>query len=251
MAGAMVVTVLLLFVLLFGDIFTGRAVHGFSNTSNQITIRVTGHQWWWALEYVDPTPSNTVTTANEIHIPVGRPIQIELNSTDVIHSFWVPSLHGKKDLVPGHRTTIWLQADRPGTYWGQCAEYCGLQHALMRLVVVAEPEDVFDAWLKGQRQSAAEPATDSEKHGQQVFLSTTCVMCHTITGTIAGGRVGPDLTHLASRSILAAGAIPNARGHLAGWIADPQTIKPGAKMPQNPLPPEDLRDLVDYLEALK
>jgi cytochrome c oxidase subunit 2 len=245
------ITVVILFVLLFGDYVTGRSIHQFSYSANPVSITVTGHQWWWEFRYEDKLPVNLFTTANEIHIPTGRPVRLFLQSADVIHSFWVPNLAGKKDLIPNHSTEIWLQADKPGTYYGQCAEYCGYEHALMRMVVVADEPAQFDAWLFAQRQVPPPPTAPLLKHGQQVFLSSQCVMCHTITGTPAGGRVGPDLTHVGSRSTLAAGALPNMPGHLAGWIIDPQRIKPGVKMPQNNLNPQDLRAVLEYLDSLK
>jgi cytochrome c oxidase subunit 2 len=178
-------------------------------------------------------------------------VKIFLQSADVIHSFWVPNLHGKRDLIPNHATEIWLQADKPGTYNGQCAEFCGYEHAKMRLTVTAEKPAEFEAWLFAARQIPPEPSTEILKRGKQVFLSSQCVMCHTITGTRAGGRLGPDLTHVGSRRTLAAGSLPNMPGHLAGWIIDPQQIKPGARMPQNNIKPQDLRALLEYLESLK
>ena len=214
-------------------------------------IQVIGHQWWWEVIYQDQTPSNIVTTANEIHIPVGRPIKIELKSGDVIHSFWIPNLHGKKDAFPDHDSAIWLRADKEGTYDGQCAEFCGYQHAQMRLQVIAESEEKFQQWLKNARKNAPDPQTEAQKRGQQVFLGTTCVMCHTIQGTNAGARLGPNLTHVAGRKRIAAGTLPNTAGHLAGWIVDPQKIKPGVRMPQNPLDPQDLLALLEYIESLK
>ena len=192
-----------------------------------------------------------VTTANEIHVPVGRPVQFELHSTDVIHSFWAPNFNGKKDLIPGHPTTLLITASRAGTFRGQCAEYCGAQHAHMRFVMVAEPVAAFDGWLAAQRQPSAAPGTEEEKKGLQVFTSSSCVLCHTIQGTSARGTVGPNLTHIASRPRLAAGTLPNNEGHLGGWILDPQQIKPGAHMPQNNLSPADLKALLSYLETLK
>jgi cytochrome c oxidase subunit 2 len=244
-------TVVVLFGLLFADFTTGRRIHRTSEASDFVSIKLVGHQWWWEVHYKDAVASNTIETANEIHVPVGKPVCVELNSGDVIHSFWVPNVQGKKDLVPGHPTTVWFQVDRPGTYYGECAEYCGYQHAQMRLMVVAEEPAKFDQWLAASRELAPEPSTDAQRRGQLVFTRSTCAMCHAITGTDAGGRVGPNLTHIASRTRLAAGAIANVRGHLAGWIVDPQTIKPGARMPQNNLAPEDLRDLLDYLESLR
>jgi cytochrome c oxidase subunit 2 len=248
--GSLVATTVVLFFLLISDHVVGRSLHQFP-TENAVKIRAVGHQWWWEFRYDDPTPSNILTTANEIHIPLGRPVDFELQSTDVIHSFWVQILNGKRDMIPGHPTHSVMQADRPGTYWGQCAEFCGYQHAKMKFKVVAESEEDFQKWLAASRQPAVEPTTDRLKKGQSVFLSRTCVMCHTIQGTPAGGMIGPELTHIASRSAIAAGSLPNTRGYLAGWIADPQQIKPGTRMPPNALPPDELQALLDYLESLK
>ena len=218
---------------------------------NGITIEVTGRQWWWEVRYTDVDASNIFTTANEIHIPVGIPVMFTLHGGDVIHSFWVPNLAGKKDLIPGKVNTIWLQADKPGVYRGQCAEYCGLQHAQMALWVIAEPQEQFNAWRQSQTQTSVPPASDSQKRGQQVFLTSTCVMCHAINGTPAGSNIGPNLTHIASRNTLAAATMANTRDHLAQWIKDSQTIKPGNKMPQNNLSDADLQSLIDYLQSLK
>jgi cytochrome c oxidase subunit 2 len=192
-----------------------------------------------------------VTTANEIHIPVGRVVHFKLRSNDVIHSFWVPNLHGKTDLIPGHIADTWIRADRAGTYRGQCAEFCGYQHAHMALTVVAETEGQFRNWYAAQLQSAIQPATQQQARGRQVFLSSTCIMCHRIQGTDAGGAVGPDLTHIASRQTIAAATLENTREHLRQWILDSQAIKPGNRMPPNPLNAEDLEALLDYLQTLK
>jgi cytochrome c oxidase subunit 2 len=259
---AIVVTVVTLFALLLGDFATGRALGRVMESPDPLRIQVTAHQWWWEVKYLDwperfgeRVPSNGISTANEIHVPVDsqHPVAVEfkLESHDVIHSFWAPNLHGKKDIIPGHPTNLWLQADRPGEYYGDCGEFCGYQHAQMRLVIVAEPVDQFQSWLAAQRQSAPEPENDTQRRGLNVFLHTSCVMCHSIQGTPARGLVGPDLTHVSSRKLLAAGAVPNVRGHLAGWIIDPQRIKPGTRMPQNNLSPLDLRALLEYLETLK
>jgi cytochrome c oxidase subunit 2 len=244
------VTVVLLFVLLVGEFVTSRALDTLPE-EDAVNITLTGHQWFWDVQYNDPDPSQIVMTANEIHVPVGRTVKIELISRDVIHSFWVPNLHGKKDLIPGHPTNTTLRADRPGVYWGQCAEYCGLQHANMRFQVIAEPEEDFRRWLDAQRQPAPEPQTEGQRRGREVFLKSSCVMCHWVSGTPAMSRVGPDLTHVASRQRIAAGTLPNTRGHLGGWVADPQGIKPGVRMPANSLRPDDFRALLDYLESLK
>jgi cytochrome c oxidase subunit 2 len=249
-AGAIGTTVVILLGLLIASVWTNRAVASLG-ASSAVTISITGHQWWWEAEYESATPSERFLTANELHIPVGRPVALKVTSTDVIHSIWIPNLHGKRDLIPGYTTAIWLQADRPGLYRGQCAEFCGLQHAHMALYVVAEADDQFEKWRAGQIKAAIEPSTDQERRGRDVFLHGTCTECHTVRGTIAGARLGPDLTHLASRGTIGAGTLPNMRGHLAGWIADPQQIKPGVRMPPNSVPGEDFQRLLAYLETLK
>jgi cytochrome c oxidase subunit II len=216
-----------------------------------ITIEITGHQWWWAVRYLGAAPGDATETANEIHIPVGRPVAVRLLARDVIHSFWVPQLQGKLDLVPGKVNVTWLQADRPGTYRGQCAEFCGVQHARMGLLVVAQPPDEFAAWLARQRAPAAEPIDELARGGQRLFLDRGCAFCHTVRGTTAFfGRVGPDLTHVASRRTLAAAMLTNVGGHLAGWIANPQALKPGNRMPQVPLEPAEFHAVLRYLQGL-
>ncbi|HKY43096.1 MAG TPA: c-type cytochrome, partial [Pyrinomonadaceae bacterium] len=211
----------------------------------------TGHQWWWEIRYLDVDASNVFTTANEIHIPVGVPVTFRLTANDVIHSFWVPNLAGKKDLIPGKINTLWFQADRPGAYRGQCAEYCGMQHAQMALWVVAESPEQFNAWRQNQVRSSITPTSDSQRRGQQVFLSSTCVMCHTINGTPAGSNIGPNLTHVGSRNTIAGATRANTREHLAQWIKDSQVVKPGNRMPQHNFSDADLQALVDYLQSLK
>jgi len=260
--GALAVTVVTLFVLLASDFATGRALHRLAGNPEELHVRLIGHQWWWDVNYDDwPSrfgergPSNTFKTANEIHIPVDpqHPVTLELklDSHDVIHSFWVPNLHGKRDLIPGHPTEIFIQVDKPGIYWGECAEYCGYQHANMRIAVIAQSVDEFRQWIAQQQSTPPEPTTDVQKRGKEVFLHSSCVMCHTVGGTMARGAVGPDLTHFASRQLLAAGAAPNRPGFLAGWIVDPQKIKPGCGMPQNSIGATDLRALLEYLETLQ
>lgn len=248
--GATAVSGVILIGLLIVSVSTGRAVLSLP-PADALTLEVVGHQWWWEIRYEDPVSSRRFTTANEIHIPVGRPIRVKTRSNDVIHSFWVPNLHGKRDLIPGHPSETWLQADRPGVFRGPCAEFCGAQHANMHLLVVAEPPAAFEAWRQAQLKPAAPPATPLQLRGQTVFLSLPCSTCHTIAGTPAGGRIGPDLTHLASRRTLAAGTLPNTRGYLGGWILDPQTQKPGSKMPPVALQPDDLEALLAYLESLR
>jgi cytochrome c oxidase subunit 2 len=247
---AVLATAAILFVFLIADFVTGRRIDALGEGTAPI-IRVTAHQWWWEVRYDDATASNAFTTANEIHLPVNRTVRIELESADVIHSFWVPNLHGKTDAIPGQTTRTYLRADREGVFWGQCAEFCGHQHANMRFLVVVEPEDQFQRWLAAQRLPAAEPSDEGQRRGQKVFLMNTCVMCHTVGGTPAASRVGPDLTHVASRSRIAAGTLPMTRGHLAGWVTDPHGVKPGVRMSVNPLKPADLQALLDYLESLK
>jgi cytochrome c oxidase subunit 2 len=243
-------TVVIAFVTLVYDFAIGRNLMA-EDSPPALTIRVTGHQWWWEVEYEDSIAQNRAHLANELHIPVGRPIRIRLVSHDVIHSFWMPNLGGKKDLIPGHDNEIWVRADRPGVYRGQCAEFCGIEHAKMTLFVVAEPPDRFSAWLARQREPARTPNDSLASRGRLLFEGGSCAMCHTVESTLAGGRVGPDLTHVASRIGLAAGAVPNTPGNLAGWIIDPQTIKPGALMPSHAVAPLDLRALVAYLETLQ
>jgi cytochrome c oxidase subunit 2 len=249
--GCVIATVVILFILLFSDFLTGRAIYALSSDPNALIIKVTGHQWWWEVQYDDPQPGNVVTTANEIHIPTGRTVKIDLRSLDVIHSFWVPNLHGKKDLIPGHPTSTWLKAEREGKFRGQCAEFCGYQHAHMRLEFVAETPDKFETWIATQRTTAPDPATPSRQRGQQVFLQNQCITCHAIQGTNARATAGPDLTHFGSRGLLAAGALLNTPRDLADWIANPQNIKPGVRMPANQFNADELNALVDYLESLK
>lgn len=248
--GAVGVTVAILLVFIFYDFSAGRSLRA-PQQSNYLTVEITGHEWWWEVEYADTSAHNRVHTANEIHIPVGVPVRVELAANDVIHSLWVPELAGKRDLVPGYRQTFWLQADTAGVYRGQCAEFCGLQHAHMALYVIADPPARFQSWLASQRSPAATPSDSLAVRGLQVFLGAQCPVCHSVGGTPAYGSVGPDLTHLASRQTIAAGTLANTRGNLGGWIMNPQSIKPGNDMPPSQLEPRDLRALLAYLETLK
>jgi cytochrome c oxidase subunit 2 len=248
--GGIIATALILFVFLVGSFYTGRALYSPAD-DRALSIKVTGHQWWWDVEYDAVPASDTVHTANEIHIPVGQLVKLRLTSSDVIHSLWVPNLNGKKDLIPGHEIVLTFQADREGEFRGQCAEYCGYQHAHMAFKVIAEAPEKFYEWMNRQRAPAAEPANEAEARGREVFLKGPCVMCHSIRGTDAGGRVGPELTHLKSRTTIAAATLPNTRGHLAGWVTNSQEIKPGNQMPPVPLEPEELQALLAYLESLK
>lgn len=248
-AVAIALTVIGLFSFLIASVITGKRAEGITS-KNPISIQVIGHQWWWEIRYLNSDPSMIVTSANEVHVPVGVPIVIQTSSADVIHSFWVPNLFGKRDLIPGYQGTIWFKADHEGVYRGQCAEYCGHQHAHMAFYVIVEPVANFQQWLEQQVKPAPEPADPVATRGREVFLTGPCVMCHTIRGTTAGSHVGPDLTHLASRRTIAAGTLPNSRGNLAGWILDSQRIKPGNRMPPNNLSGDDLNALLTYLQTL-
>lgn len=223
----------------------------FGSKGEGVTILVTGHQWWWEVRYEDPRPDHIVRTANEIHIPVGQPVTLKLESSDVIHSFWVPTLMGKQDLITGRQNTVRFTAERPGIYRGQCAEFCGLQHAHMAILVIAMPREEFDAWQAAQIKAADPPSDPERQRGQAIFLSKPCVMCHQVRGTSAGGQVAPELTHVGSRRYLAAGTVPMSRGNLAAWIVDPHSIKPGVNMPLIKLEPDELNAVSAYLEGLK
>lgn len=212
-----------------------------------LTIHVIGRLWWWEVQY----PEQQFVTANEIHIPVGQPVRIVLSSPNVIHSFWVPELHGKMDLVPGAVNSMWIQADQPGVYWGECAEFCGTQHAKMNFLVIAQPAEEYQAWLEQQQQPAAIPTDTLAYQGQQVFFSANCLYCHAIRGTDATGNLGPDLTHLASRRTLGAAIQENTLGNLGGWIVGPQHIKPGNLMPPSDLTSTELQALLAYLATLE
>jgi cytochrome c oxidase subunit 2 len=223
------------------------AAVGSPPTRPALTLEITGHQWWWEVRYLAADPSQTFATANEIHIPAGRPVLIKLNGADVIHSFWIPALAGKTDTIPGRTNLTWMQAGRPGTYRGQCTEYCGLQHAHMAAFVIADPPDAFEAW----RQAQLQPAAATPLAGGSALFVERCGACHTVRGTGAGGVSGPDLTHLMSRATLAAGTVQNTISGLEGWIANPQALKPGARMPATDLSGAELGQVTAYLETLK
>jgi cytochrome c oxidase subunit 2 len=247
------VTTAVLIALLVGSTHGGHGLNPLLRAHDVLVVRVIARQWWWEFRYQGAAPDQEVTTANELHVPVGQPVLLELISRDVIHSFWVPALHGKRDLIPGHDSTTYIQADRAGLYRGQCAEFCGAQHAKMGFLVIAQTPADFHAWLARQRQPAVSPLPTDEAaaRGREVFLRGTCPMCHTISGTPAGATMGPDLTHLGSRLTLGAGSMPNARDHLADWIVDSQNVKPGNRMPPVPIRGRELQDLLAYLETLQ
>lgn len=212
----------------------------------EMTVEVIGHQWWWEYRY----PDLGVVTANELHLPVGVPVRLELASDDVIHSFWVPRIGWKMDLMPNDTNVMTVTLDETGVFDGACAEYCGTQHAWMRVRLVAQPQSDFDAWVAAQRQPASVPAGELERLGEDIFFSNTCVNCHTIRGTTADAAVGPDLTHFGSRETIGAGVVENTSEHLAAWVADPASIKPGVLMPGYRLTEEETTALVAYLEGL-
>ncbi len=215
-------------------------------------IVLTGHQWWWQIQYVSGPVDQHFTTANEMHIPVGQNVDIQLRTADVIHTFWVPRLHGKMDLIPGQPNMIRIRADRPGTYRGQCSEFCGDQHANMAMLVIADPPGQYAQWVADQRADAAQPTTPDTQAGEQVFLSGPCAFCHTVRGTDAAGVVAPDLTHIASRESLAADTLVNNKANLEAWITHAQSLKPGCEMPNlTEFTGLQLRQMTDYLQTLQ
>ncbi|MBW6530348.1 cytochrome c oxidase subunit II [Sphingomonas sp. RRHST34] len=241
-AGAIVLG---LTVLITGSFFADRALFA-TRAAPALEVRVTGHQWWWRVQYRDRVSDGWIETANELHLPQGVTVRLVLNSADVIHSFWVPNVAGKLDMVPGRTNRLDVTARRPGWYRGQCAEFCGTQHAHMAFAVKVEPPAAFRAWLAAQ----AAPAAPAEGRGAAAFQAT-CAACHAIRGAGAAGRAGPDLTHVAARRTLAAGALTMTRGNLQGWIAQPKAIKPGTSMPAIPLTPADADAVATYLATLR
>jgi cytochrome c oxidase subunit II len=217
----------------------------------KLAINLTGNQWWWDAQYIASDNSKMIRTANELHLPVGVPVHIYLKSNDVIHSFWVPSLAGKQDLIPGRDNDITITPTKVGIFRGQCAEFCGAEHAKMALIVDVDSYPDFIKWWQHQLQTAPSPSTQLARAGYAYVTSRACSACHSIAGTPANGTVGPDLTHLASRRTIAAGAMPMSEGNLYGWVEDPQSLKPGTKMPTIGLEPDQLHAVVTYLETLK
>lgn len=249
----------ILFVLGLG-LLRSFPIHGMHGAASQMQmahsmkpeIRIIGHQWWWQIEYLDDDTSRQFTTANELHLPTGRPVNIEVRTQDVMHSFWVPALHGKVDLIPGMTNYIRLQASQPGKYQGQCAEYCGAEHARMRLLTIAQSPDEYEAWKAAQLRPGAEPATQEAIAGQKIFLSGPCSMCHQVRGTVAGGTVAPDLTHIGSREYIASNSYRNNDAYLEAWVTHAQSLKPEVQMPNlTQFSGEQLHDLVAYLRQLQ
>ncbi|MBI4410205.1 MAG: cytochrome c oxidase subunit II [Gemmatimonadetes bacterium] len=250
-----VLTTAVLIALFSGTMLTLASIAA-PYAAGTLELEVIGHQWWWEVRYRHPDTGRTVTTANEIHIPVGRAVRVAVRSDDVNHSFWVPRLHGKIDMLPGRTNRIVLEAAEPGLYPGACSEFCGLQHANMRLLVIAEPPEEFTRWLDWQAGPALPPTDALTRQGQQVFIQAGCVFCHTFRtapgpSPAPGGAIAPDLTHIGSRRTLGAGMIPNTPRHLQDWIADAPARKPGIRMPAMDLDGPSLQALAAYLEGLR
>ena len=247
------VPILIVFVLILTTARTIYTVQAAPRSPGAIAVRVIGHQWWWEFRY----PDFGIVTANELHVPVSDPANptptfLDLESADVAHSFWVPRLAGKTDVIPNRKNSMWIDPHQAGTYLGQCAEFCGTEHALMLIRVIVEPRDAWERWVAAQRGQVADLSSDpAAAHGREVFDSTACVNCHTVRGTIANGRFGPDLTHLMSRETIGAGTALNTVEHLRIWLGDPAVMKPGVLMPAMNLNPKDLDDVAAYMAALK
>ncbi|HET7053406.1 MAG TPA: cytochrome c oxidase subunit II [Solirubrobacterales bacterium] len=244
--GIAIPLVILIALFIVSDLYVLKRTDAPEVSSTALTVTVVGHQWWWEARY----PAGVVT-ANEIHLPARTPVNLVARSVDVIHSFWVPELNRKIDMIPGQSNRIELYAEEPGVYRGQCAEFCGLQHAHMAFEVHAEPRRAFERWLSANAQPAREPTGAQARQGQRYFMEDGCAACHTIAGTGAEGTVGPNLTHLAGRETLAADTIPNTPGDLFRWIQNPQSVKPGAKMPGLGLGPQKFHAIVAYLTELE
>lgn len=248
--GASLLSATLLAGLVVADVLTDRSLSRLP-VDDALHLEMTGAQWWWQVRYRAEAGGEAFAVSDDLHVPIGRPVVVTLKSVDVIHSFWVPQLHGKKDMLPGRTTTIQFRADRAGTFRGECAEFCGLQHALMAFSITAETPEQFAQWRAHQTLPAAAPSAPDAQRGQAIFLARACAQCHTVRGTSAAGTLGPDLTHVASRPTLAAGTVPNRPGLLAAWIVQPQSLKAGATMPPTALEPDEVRLLVSYLETLE
>jgi cytochrome c oxidase subunit 2 len=239
-----------LFGLTLMSFFTDRGLLHAADRA-EVEITVTAHQWWWEVEYEDQQASGRLKTANEIHLPVNTPARITLVADDVIHSFWVPNLHGKVDLIPGRNNEIRLQPVKTGRYRGECAEFCGTQHAHMAFDVIVHSAEDYSKWKESQSSAASAPTTQIAQHGQHVFLNGPCATCHAVAGTDAMATTGPDLSHVASRTMLAAGSLPNNDDNMRSWLQNSQRIKPGNHMPEVPLSSDDVNALVAYLGSLR
>ncbi len=249
--GGIIPSLILLVIFIAGTALMG-AFPAPPAAGRQLTIHITGHQWWWQADYDYRDLQQRFTTANELHIPVGVPVTVDLTSRDVIHSFWVPRLQGKLDVIPGDTNHLRLLANSAGVYRGACAEFCGAQHAHMGIIVVAEPLDQFRHWATEQLAPATAPADSLRREGQRLFVTAPCALCHTVRGTPAGGTVGPDLTHVGSRQMIGAALLPNTLASLEGWIANSQALKPANQMPpMTQFTGGELRALAAYVYGLK
>jgi len=245
-----VIPIVVVFVLFLATARTIYDVQGAVPPAGALNVTVVGHQWWWEIRY----PELGIVTANELHVPVSetsqpRPTFLKLESADVVHSFWVPQLAGKTDVIPNRENRMWIEPTQPGTYIGNCAEYCGMQHAKMLLRVIVHPSGDFEKWAAAQRQPPVDEA--QARTGRAIFFATACVNCHAISGTQAVGKFGPDLTHLMSRETLGAGTAPNTAEKLKAWVRDPQALKEGCNMPDMQLTDDELNQIVAYLSTLK
>lgn len=246
-AGGIILPVVTLTALLAWSHRIGNRIEAMPD--DRLVVEVTGLMWWWQFRYLDA--NGDAVTANELHLPVGRPVELRLQSADVIHTFWVPNLAGKRDLIPGKTNRLMMQAGRAGVFRGQCNEFCGDQHALMAMLVIAQPPSEFDRWLERQRQPARLPESEPERRGHQAFMQAGCADCHRIRGTAANGDTAPDLTHFGSRRTIAAATLNNSYGNLQSWIASAQHIKPENRMPDSPLDGPTLHALATYLGSLE
>jgi cytochrome c oxidase subunit 2 len=249
-AWTIVPSIVLLIVLIFTITYINALAEP-ANTPQTIHVKAIAHQWWWEFQYENADPA--VITADELHIPVGTVVSVDLRSDNVIHSMWVPQLQGKTDVIPGHDNNLWLRADRAGNYRGECTEFCGTQHANMNFLVVAESQDAYSSWFQNEQLQAVAPTTDQQQRGRDLFLHQGCVACHNIAGVAAvGAKVGPNLTHFGSRQLIAGWVLDNNPENLAMWLANPQAVKSGSDMVLGqPLTPDQISDLVAYLESLK
>lgn len=245
--GGIVLPAVVVIGLMAVTVVTAERVATVGGAGEALVVDVTGHKFWWDVRY----PDHDIRIANEVHIPVGQPVEVRVTSEDVIHSFWIPQLGGKIDMNPGHENSLRLVAHEPGVYRGLCTEYCGVQHARMHFIAVAHETEAFDAWLADHAEPPDQPVEEGAVAGREVFVGAGCAECHTVGGVSPLIDDYPDLTHFAGRRTIAAGALDNTRGNLGGWILDPQGLKPGSRMPPANLSGEELQDLLDYLETLQ
>jgi cytochrome c oxidase subunit 2 len=252
-AVALAVTTVVLSGLVAASFIADRRLSLLGAKPSNVEVELIAHQWWWEIRYLDATSSRGFVTANELHLPRGEPVSLKLESQDVIHSLWIPNIDRKRDIIPGHEQSIQLVANALGTWQGRCAEYCGYQHAHMDLLAIVESPQDFERWRSHQIEPASTVSSQLQERGAEIFSKSFCGTCHVIRGSDAPGysATAPDLTHIASRQTLAAGALPNTEAMLGAWIRDPQHFKPGVKMAVNELSADDHGALLSYLEILK